>query len=293
VVKSGPTVILAVLLLLANVAAAGAASFTPAVGHGPRDRPIVALTFDDGNDPGEVREIFAILRTAGVPATFFPYAQAMNADPQAWRRIAAAGYGIGNHSLSHKDLTKLSGTALAAEINGATRLIRTITGRAPIPFLRPPYGAWNDRVAAAAARAGYSILALWDVDPKDWSGISAAAITAAVLRGARDGSVILLHAGPYHTAEALPEIIAGLTARGFRFASMPQLLSGSTSGIRARIAALAPAPSSPSIRLASAAAPARVASALRFHRPPGHGPLEFADVAVGSPSGEPARSTSR
>jgi hypothetical protein len=64
------------------------------------------------------------------------------------------------------------------------------------------------------------------VDPRDWSGIPAWLIADRVVSRARNGSVILLHAGPYHTAEALPAIIAGLRARGFGFVTVPQLLGG-------------------------------------------------------------------
>lgn len=96
----------------------------------------------------------------------------------------------------------------------------------PIDVLRPPYGSYNARVAAAAAAAGYPTLMLWDVDPRDWSGIPVAAISQRVLAGARDGSVILLHVGPNHTPEALPGIIASLRVRGFGFVTVPQLLGG-------------------------------------------------------------------
>ena len=193
-------------------------------------RPVVALTFDDDNDVAQVRSIFGILRTNGVPATFFPFARAMTLDPALWRDIAVAGYPIGNHTTTHPDLMGLSYPAVRAEIATASAMIRTITGRAPIPVFRPPYGAWNASVASAAAALGYSTLLLWDVDPRDWSGVSPAVITQRVLKQAHDGSVILLHGGPYHTAQALPAILAGLAVRGFSFVTIPQLLSGHRRG---------------------------------------------------------------
>jgi len=193
---------------------------------GSLDGPVVALTFDDGNDAVQVRTIFRILRANRVPATFFPFARAMTLDPALWRDIAVAGYPIGNHTTTHPDLVRLSYPAVRNEIVTASTMIRTITGRASIPVFRPPYGAWNASVASTAAALGYSTLLLWDVDPRDWSGISAAVIAQRVLKQAHNGSVILLHAGPYHTAQALPAILAGLAARGFGFVTIPQLLSG-------------------------------------------------------------------
>ena len=206
------------------------------ISAGSRDQPVVALTFDDGTDPANTRAIFAILQSSGVPATFFPLGNAMRADPTFWPQVVAAGYPIGNHSMTHPTLTGLSDAALHSEINDATTLITQLSGRPPISFMRPPYGAWDQRVAAAAAAGGYSWLLLWDVDPRDWAGPSAQTIVDRVVGAARDGSVILLHTFPAQTRVALPGIIAGLRARGFGFVTIPQLMGA------AQLRPAAPAP---------------------------------------------------
>ena len=196
------------------------------VSAGSRDQPVVALTFDDGTDPANTRAIFAILQSSGVAATFFPFGNAMRADPSFWPQVVAAGYPIGNHSMTHPVLTDLSDAHLRSEINDATVVITQLSGRPPISFMRPPYGAWDQRVAAAAVAGGYSWLLLWDVDPRDWAGPSAETIVDRVVGAARDGSVILLHTFPAQTTIALPGIIAGLRARGFGLVTIPQLLGG-------------------------------------------------------------------
>jgi peptidoglycan/xylan/chitin deacetylase (PgdA/CDA1 family) len=261
--RRGPRELLALLAaiaLLLDLAIPAAAITARVVASGSRTQPVVALTFDDGDSPTAAAAILATLRAANVPATFFPYADAMRADPAVWHRIAAAGYPIGNHSVSHRELTRLSDATLRYEIQGATTLITQLSGRPPINVLRPPYGSWNGRVAAAAAAGGYPTLFLWDVDPRDWSGISAPTITSRVLGAARDGSVILLHAGPYHTPEALPAIIAGLRARGFGFVTVPQLLHsegiGPVTGVGGQIGSPRSVPLALT-RLAQVAAPVR------------------------------------
>jgi peptidoglycan-N-acetylglucosamine deacetylase len=159
----------ALLLALGVAAVAGAPTSATAVArvvfNGGRGQPVVALTFDDGNDATQLRLIFNILRATHIPATFFPFAQAMTVDPSLWHSLAAAGYPIGNHSVTHPDLLRVSDAALHGEIVGATAMIRAISGRAPIPVFRPPFGAWDTRVAAEASAAGYPTLLLWDVDP--------------------------------------------------------------------------------------------------------------------------------
>lgn len=222
------------LLLVGSLLAAPrptAAANALIVSNGPRSQPVVALTFDDGDSPTATSAILATLRSSGVPATFFPIASAMKAAPDVWHRVASAGYPIGNHTVTHPELTKLSDARLRYEIQEATQIISATSGRPPIDVLRPPYGEWNSRVAAAAAAAGYSTLMLWDVDPRDWSGVSASTIVSRVLGHVRDGSVILLHAGPYHTPQALPAIIAGLRKRGYGFVTIPELIGRVGQGV--------------------------------------------------------------
>ena len=229
-VQIGAVLLIGLGFAAASAAPAYATTVARVVFSGGRGQPVVALTFDDGNDATQLRLIFHILRAAHVPATFFPFAQAMTLDPALWHSLAAASYPIGNHTVTHPDLLRVSDAALRGEIVGATAMIRAISGRAPIPVFRPPFGAWDMRVAAAASAAGYPTLLLWDVDPRDWSGISSPVIAQRVLTHTRAGSVVLLHVGPYHTAAALPTIIAGLARRGFRFVTVPQLLAGDLRG---------------------------------------------------------------
>jgi hypothetical protein len=72
--------------------------------------------------------------------------------------------------------------------------------------------------------------------------------------------VILRHAGPYHTPEARPAIIAGLRARGFGFVTVPQLLHsegiGPVTGVGGQIGSPRSVPLALT-RLAQVAAPVR------------------------------------
>ncbi|HET8587278.1 MAG TPA: polysaccharide deacetylase family protein [Candidatus Limnocylindria bacterium] len=261
--------VLIVLLLAGTLIVApqpSAAATALIVGHGSRSQPVVALTFDDGDSPVAVSAILQTLRSSRVPATFFPVASAMQQAPAVWRRVAAAGYPIGNHSVTHPELPKLSDARLRYEIEGATEIITATSGRPPIDVLRPPYGAWDARVASAAAAAGYSTLMLWDVDPRDWSGISAPTIVSRVLSHVRDGSVILLHAGPYHTPEALPAIIAGLRQRGYGFVTIPQLLGRVGQGVGGALGHPVSV-SIPEPQLETVAPPARPTPAHRLGNP--------------------------
>lgn len=198
-----------------------------AVAHGSRTRPVVALTFDDGWDADATRRIVSILRAEHVTATFFPYGIAVRRDPELWRQIAEDGFPIGNHTQSHADLTRLGAAGVRAQFRVDQQTVEPIIGRQLIPFARPPYGAWNETTTRAASADGYRALVLWDVDSRDWSGIRASAIVTRASAG-RNGSIVLMHAGPEQTVHALKSIIAAYRARGFDFVTVPQILGMSS-----------------------------------------------------------------
>jgi peptidoglycan/xylan/chitin deacetylase (PgdA/CDA1 family) len=211
------------------------------VSHGSRDAPVVALTFDDGYDPAAIASIVATLDRTGVRATFFPTSGAVRATPDLWRRVAAV-HPIGNHSIDHPDLTTLGRSAVRRQITVSRAQIEDVIGRPQIPFLRPPYGAWNGMVREVAREAGYRAIVLWDVDTNDWRRPTMARLVRDATSG-RNGSIILMHTLP-GTARALDAIIASYRDRGFRFVTVPELFgagAGAGTGQAAGVGAAVPA----------------------------------------------------
>lgn len=193
------------------------------VDRGPTAGDEIALTFDDGWSAESTAALVAILEREGVPATFFPQSDAVRRAPALWRHIAELGFPIGNHSVSHPDLTQLGPEEQLEQIDGARREIEGITGVPMIPFLRPPYGSVNDDVRRSAAAAGFPTLVQWTVAGVDWSETDPVVVARNALAGL-PGAIVLLHAGPAVTVAALPAIIAGFRARGYRFVTVPGLL---------------------------------------------------------------------
>jgi peptidoglycan/xylan/chitin deacetylase (PgdA/CDA1 family) len=192
------------------------------VSHGDRHAKVVALTFDDGYNAGNVAQIRAFLTRQRVNATFFPTARAVELAPTTWLRVAQAGFPIGNHTFHHDSLAKQCFQAQVAELEKAKRTFGDLA--LPIQgFMRPPYEAYdlNTRLAARAAGEGYVVL--WDVDTLDWTGINSRAIANRAL-AAGPGSIILMHTTSPSTTRALYQIVSHYRKRGYSFVTIGQLL---------------------------------------------------------------------
>lgn len=186
--------------------------------NGPRDRNVVALTFDDG--PSTYTEGFLdVLRDKHARGTFFEIGQEMPGRAETMRRILREGDEIGDHTVNHVEHPDYF------QIAGAAARVRSYTHFAPCLF-RPPGGAVDSAVVDTAGALGMQTI-LWDVDPTDWANPGSGAVYSRIVSAARPGSIILMHDGGGDrsgTLAALPQIIDTLRNRGYRFATVSELL---------------------------------------------------------------------
>jgi peptidoglycan/xylan/chitin deacetylase (PgdA/CDA1 family) len=186
--------------------------------NGPRDRKVVALTFDDG--PSDYTPGFLdVLAEKEVDGTFFEIGQEMPGREDTMRRILAEGSEIGDHTMNHVEYPDY------AQIAGAAARIAAYTHFQPCLF-RPPGGGVDASVLASAGSLGMGTIT-WDVDPTDWSNPGGGAVYSRIVGAAQPGSIILMHDGGGDrsgTLAALPSIIDTLRGRGYRFATVSALL---------------------------------------------------------------------
>lgn len=185
---------------------------------------LIALTFDDGPWPGQTNKILDILKHEGVHATFFMQGGRVKKSPGLAKRVADEGHLIGNHTLSHKLLTKEKPKEVRRQIVGGAKVIRSASGVQPVWF-RPPYGAINSDVWKQTRKLRLKV-ALWDVDTRDWSRPGTKKIIRTAEKNAKSGSIILMHDGGVdrrQTIAALPKIIRDLKAKGYVFVTLEEL----------------------------------------------------------------------
>jgi len=181
---------------------------------------IIALTFDDGPHATLTPRLLDFLQEQDVRVTFFVLGCNAKVQPDPPRRAAAEGHQVASHTYNHKDLTKLSAERLAQEIEDTNVLLESLTGARPTA-MRPPYGAQN---AAVQAAAGVPVI-IWSIDPKDWSTRDADKTYSRIMEKVKDGDIILLHDFYPETIEAAIRIIPALKAQGYTFVTVDQLLA--------------------------------------------------------------------
>ncbi|MGW6916950.1 polysaccharide deacetylase family protein [Kitasatospora sp. NPDC054939] len=189
--------------------------------------PAVALTFDDGPDPVHTPQVLDVLRRHGVPAAFFCIGLHALAHPGLVRRIVDEGHTLGNHTWSHAYLPDLGPDGLRRQLVFTGEALAEAYGGAEPELMRPPFGGRSPQLLEQVAGFGLTTV-LWDVETDDWSLPGAEVIAERVLQQVRPGSVVLMHDGGgdrSQTVAALPAVIRGLRERGYRFATLAELLA--------------------------------------------------------------------
>jgi len=152
----------------------------------------VALTFDDGPDPGATPRFLDLLASRGVRATFFLLGSQVMLAPRLAARIAAQGHEIGVHGWEHRYLPLRGPRAIRDDLARAADIIADRTGARPWLF-RPPYGVLSGPALAAARGLGLTPV-LWSAWGREWApGATPDSVYATLLRGLGDGATVLLH----------------------------------------------------------------------------------------------------
>jgi peptidoglycan/xylan/chitin deacetylase (PgdA/CDA1 family) len=225
---------------------------TPSEGlvtHGPRDRRVVALTFDADMthamladlhrgrvtsfyDAGIVRE----LRRTRTPATIFLTGFWAQVYPSVVRSLAADPlFELENHSLDHAAWEApcyglgaiASVAAKRKEVLGTVAIIRRIAGVTPRYFRFP--GGCQDAADVRLVKSLGERPVQWDVVSGDSWLRDPALVERLVLQQVRPGSIVVMHLNGAPkapaTAAALRELIPQLHARGFRLVTIGNLLA--------------------------------------------------------------------
>jgi peptidoglycan/xylan/chitin deacetylase (PgdA/CDA1 family) len=192
----------------------------------------VALTIDDGPEPGVTPAVLDLLAAAGARATFFCIAERARRHPELVREIVRRGHSVQNHSHGHRHHFSLLGPrGIAREIQAAQSALSDLTGEAP-RFFRAPAGLRNPFLAPVLHRMGLA-LASWTRRGFDTREGDPQRVLQRLTRGLAAGDILLLHDG--HCARdaqgraviltVLPALLARLRQEGLVPVTLTQSLS--------------------------------------------------------------------
>jgi peptidoglycan/xylan/chitin deacetylase (PgdA/CDA1 family) len=196
---------------------------------------LIALTLDDG-PAGTTAAVLAMLKERGVNATFDVVGNRLQPHTELLRQMGNDGHEIGNHTWSHRVLAGLPIAEIDPELRKTDELIRAITGNRP-RYVRPPGGEVTPELLTAVSGFGYDVV-LWSVQlhsPAD-AATDAPAPTVDpvqyVLDNLQPGSIVLAHdlgaLSGTAPADALPRLIDGARAKGYRFLTISALVAAGT-----------------------------------------------------------------
>ena len=193
---------------------------------GDTSQPVIYLTFDAGYENGFTGQILDTLAKHDVSAAFFLVGNYLEKNPDLVRRMAAEGHTVGNHTLHHPDMSKLTdSTAFEQELTGLEERYREITGQELPKFYRPPQGVYSEENLEMAQELGYKTV-FWSLAYADWDNAAQPGREAAfskLLPRIHNGAVVLLHSTSRTNAEILDELLTKWEEMGYRFGKLEEL----------------------------------------------------------------------
>ena len=197
----------------------------PEVATGPRDRPLVALTFHGQGDAALVDRLLSELDAGGARVTVLAVGTWLTAQPGMARRILDGGHELGNHTQSHGAIADMAAGQAYNEINTCAQTIKRLTGSIGTWFRPSQTQHATATIQAQATKVGYRTCLSYDVDSLDYTDPGPEAIVRNTLTAVGNGSIVSLHFGHPGTVTAMPALLDGLRQRGLRPVTMTEMLS--------------------------------------------------------------------
>jgi peptidoglycan-N-acetylmuramic acid deacetylase len=181
----------------------------------------IYLTLDTGGPMGDTAKLLKTLKDHGVKASFFIAGYNMKAHPDFIRQLVADGHLVANHTITHRDLTKLTDDEVRKEIIDFAAMFKEITGQEQPKYFRFPYGTYSYHLMDLVSSMGYTSV-FWSTAYRDWEPRANGADDAYndVMSMLHDGNIILMHQGSKENIDALDRIITSIKQQGYTFSTV-------------------------------------------------------------------------
>ena len=184
------------------------------------------LTFDCGYENGNTPAILAALKKHQAPAVFFAVGNFVRDNPDLIKQMVAEGHIVGNHTMTHPDMSKISSEdSFQKELQGVEKIYKETTGKEMEKFYRPPQGIYSTENLAMAKELGYSTF-FWSLAYVDWiqdQQPSREEALSKLLTRVHPGAIVLLHNTSSTNGIILDELLSRWKKMGYSFHSVKEL----------------------------------------------------------------------
>ena len=193
---------------------------------GNTEEKVIYLTFDAGYENGCTEPILDALKKHNAPAAFFLVGSYIRQHPDLVRRMAQEGHTVGNHTMHHYDMSKISDpAAFQKELEDVEEAYQEVVGEPMKKYYRPPQGIYSEENLRQAKNLGYKTV-FWSLAYVDWNRDSQPSADAAfkkLIPRIHPGAVVLLHSTSQTNAQILDELLTRWENLGYRFAPIEEL----------------------------------------------------------------------
>lgn len=197
-----------------------------AVYLGDPAQKVIYLTFDAGYENGCTEKILDVLKAHEVKAAFFLVGNYIQQNADLVRRMVREGHIVGNHTMHHPDMSKISDKAsFAKELSDLESLYKEVTGEQMPKYYRPPQGCYSEENLKMAKELGYKTV-FWSLAYVDWNNDSQPTAQQAfdkLLPRIHNGAVVLLHSTSTTNAQILDELLTRWKDMGYSFGTVEGL----------------------------------------------------------------------
>ena len=195
---------------------------------GSSNEKVLYLTFDAGYENGCTAQILDILQKHQISAAFFLVGNYLQQNADLVRRMVSEGHIVGNHTMHHPDMSKLTDkAAFSKELLDLEALFTEITGEQMPKYYRPPQGIYSEENLKMAQEMGYHTV-FWSLAYVDWNNDNQPTAEYAfskLLPRTHNGAVVLLHSTSQTNAQILDELLTHWEEMGYRFGTLEELFA--------------------------------------------------------------------
>lgn len=195
---------------------------------GDTSQQVIYLTFDAGYENGCTAQILDTLQKHGVHAVFFLVGNYIEQNAELVRRMVDEGHTVGNHTMHHYDMSKLSDSErFRQELAQLEACFTAATGQTLPKYYRPPQGIYSEENLKAAQQLGYHTV-FWSLAYVDWNNDdqpTSEQAYAKLIPRIHNGAVVLLHSTSKTNAAILDDLLTRWEEMGYRFGTLAELFA--------------------------------------------------------------------